>query len=98
MLSRTPSDEVLEDLCHTIGSATFQLGIELELDIVTLESIEIQHNKDLINQTRAVLKKWKSEKCSNKQIKYPLKTLAKSLKRVRRLNEIECLDEHFELR
>jgi hypothetical protein len=37
--------------------------IELELDIVTLESIEKNH-KELINQTRAVLKKWKTEKCS----------------------------------
>ena len=98
MLSWTPSDAALEELCHRIGKATFQLGIELELDIVTLESIEIQHNKDLINQTRAVLKKWKSEKCSNKQINYPLQTLAKSLKRVGRLNSIEILDDHFELR
>jgi hypothetical protein len=49
--------------------------LELELDIVTLQSIEIKHNKDLINQTRAVLKKWKSEKCSNKQLNYPLKTV-----------------------
>jgi hypothetical protein len=97
MLSWTPSDEALEDLCHTIGSATFQLGIELELDIVTLQSIEIKHNKDLINQTRAVLKKWKSEKCSNKQLNYPLKTLAKSLKRVGRSKSIEYLDDHFEL-
>ena len=97
MLSWTPSDDALEDLCHTIGSATFQLGIELGLDIVTLQSIEIKH-KELIDQTRAVLQKWKSEKSSHKQINYPLKTLAKSLKRVGRLNSIDYLDEHFELR
>jgi len=97
MLSWTPSDAALEELCHRIGKATFQLGIELELDIVELQSIEKNH-KELINQTRAVLKKWKSEKCSNKQINYPLQTLAKSLKRVGRLNSIEILDDHFELR
>ena len=97
MLSWIPSDNALEELSHRIGKATFQLGIELELDIVTLESIEKKH-KELINQTRAVLKKWKTEKCSNKQINYPLQTLAKSLKRVGRLNSIEILDDQFELR
>jgi hypothetical protein len=56
MLSWTPSDEALEDLCHTIGSATFQLGIELELDIVTLQSIEIKHNKDLKKEKKNMQK------------------------------------------
>jgi len=43
MLSWTPSHAALEELCHRIGNATFQLGIELELDIVTLQSIEKNH-------------------------------------------------------
>ena len=96
MLSWTPSHAALEELCHRIGNTTFQLGIELELDIVTLQSIERNH-KELSNQTRAVLEKWKSEKCSNKQMNYPLQTLAKSLKRVGKLNSIEILEYHFEL-
>ena len=51
MLSWTPSDDALEDLCHTIGSATFQLGIELGLDIVTLQSIEIKHRVNRSNKS-----------------------------------------------
>ena len=97
MLSWTPSHAALEELCHRIGNATFQLGIELELDIVTLQSIEKNHN-ELPDQTRAVLKKWKSEKCSNEQINYPLQTLAKSLMRVGKLKSIEIFEYHFGLR
>ena len=93
MSSWTPSDEALEDLCHTIGSATFQLGIELGLNISTLESIDREY-KELPDQTRAVLNKWKSEKCSNN---YPFKTLAKSLQRVGRLQSIGYLKDEFEL-
>ena len=89
MLSCTPSDDALEDVSHTVGSATFQLGIELGLNISTLESIEREY-KDVINQTRAVLNKWKSEKCSSN---CTFETLAKSLKRVRRLGSIEYLEE-----
>jgi hypothetical protein len=69
MLSWIPSDKALEELSHRIGKATFQLGIELELDIVTLESIEKNH-KELINQTRAetfppnILKR-KTKTCRN---------------------------------
>ena len=94
MLSWTPSDEALEDLCHEIGSASFQLGIELDLTVVVLQSIEIRH-KELITQARAILKTWKSEKCSNKQINYPFKTLAKSLQRVRRKNCINVIKLYF---
>jgi hypothetical protein len=94
MLSCTPSDDALEDLCHTIGNATFQLGIELGLNISTLESIDREY-KDLTNQTRAVLDKWKSEKCSSN---CTFETLAKSLKRVGRLESIEYLVEDFGLR
>jgi hypothetical protein len=61
-------------MVHTIGSATFQLGIELGLNISTLESIDREY-KDLTNQTRAVLDKWKSEKCSSN---CTFETLAKS--------------------
>ena len=96
MLSWTPSHAALEDLCHRIGNATFKLGIELELDIVTLQSIEKNH-KELPDQTREVLKKWISKKGSNEQINYPLQTLAKSLKQVGKLNSIKILQEHFRL-
>ena len=95
MLSWTPSDKALEDLCHRIGSATFQLGIELEINVVILVSIE-RTNKELVKQTRKMLKKWKSEKCSNGKINYPFKTLAKSLQRVRRSNSIEVLQWRFD--
>jgi hypothetical protein len=73
-----------------IGNATFQLGIELEINVVILESIERSH-KELTNQTRAMLKEWKSEKCSN-----PFKALAKSLQRVQKSSSIEVLKCWFD--
>jgi hypothetical protein len=77
-----------------IGNATFLLGIELEINAALLESI-VESNKELIDQTRAMLKQWKSEKCSNKQINYPFKTLAKSLQRVQKSSSIGVLKSWF---
>ena len=94
MISWTPSHDALEDLCHRIGNATFKLGIELELNIVTLQSIE-KNNKELPDQTREVLKNWISKKGSNEQINYPFQTLAKSLMRVGKFGSIQILEDHF---
>lgn len=93
MLEWTPDDTTLENISHHIGDKTFQLGIELGLTVNDLQGIEHSH-KDLIEQTREVLKKWK-ESLNPEEHERPVITLAKSLKRVDRYIVIGYLKDNF---
>ena len=55
----TPENEVLMELSNNIGNCAVQLGIELGLSVVDVESILHSHPRNMFEQNYNVLVKWK---------------------------------------
>ena len=54
-----PDDSVLHELTRHIGNCAMHLGIELGLDFSEIEHTMSKYRKDIFEQTRDILMKWK---------------------------------------
>lgn len=59
-LQSVPEDAVLDELAHNMGNCTVHLGIELGLNMPTIEETLNRYPKDMFDQTHDILKKWKN--------------------------------------
>ena len=50
---------MLKELSQNIGNCAIHLGIELELDVLAVESTPFAYPRDMFEQNYDILKKWK---------------------------------------
>jgi len=58
-LQEIPEDDVLKELSGKVGDCAIHLGVELGLDMATIEETLFKHPKNMFEQTFDVMKKWK---------------------------------------
>lgn len=85
-LSTLPSNTLLMYLSNHIGDSTFQLGIELELDVPILEGIRLHCKDKLLYQTRDILRQW-----TRNNPKATLGNLVKALYRIGKASSLKGL-------
>ncbi|CAC5363363.1 unnamed protein product [Mytilus coruscus] len=56
-----PTDEILDELAQVIGVVSFQLGIELELPITSLDIIQYNNERNLVAQCKEILYQWRDQ-------------------------------------
>ena len=49
----------MQDLSNKVGNCAIHLGVELELDMATIEETLFKYPKNMFQQTFDVMKKWK---------------------------------------
>lgn len=54
-----PTDEILDALAQVIGVLSFQLGIELELPITSIDIIQHDNGRNLVAQCKQILFQWR---------------------------------------
>ena len=59
-LQEIPEDDVLQELSKTVGNCAIHLGVELGLNMATIEEILKRYRNSMFEQTFGVMKKWKS--------------------------------------
>ncbi|XP_063407832.1 uncharacterized protein LOC134691311 [Mytilus trossulus] len=60
-LDLIPTDEILDELAQVIGVVSFQLGIELELPITSLDIIQYNNDRNLVAQCKDILYEWREQ-------------------------------------
>ena len=58
-IQEIPEDDVLEDVTKTVGPCVIHLGVELGLDMPTIQDTLFKYPNDMRKQTLDVMKKWK---------------------------------------
>lgn len=74
ILNTYPTDEILDALAPVVGLKSFQLGIELGLNVDLLQTIQYNYKGDLTSQTREILYIWRKD-----TLKPTIETLAQVL-------------------
>ncbi|XP_063419404.1 uncharacterized protein LOC134702429 [Mytilus trossulus] len=81
-----PTDEILDELAQVIGVVSFQLGIELELPITSLDIIQYNNDRNLVAQCKDILYEWREQ-----GVRSTIGVLVKALVNVGR--GTKCLEE-----
>ncbi|XP_071121341.1 uncharacterized protein [Mytilus edulis] len=81
-----PTDEILDALAQVIGVVSFQLGIELELPITSIDIIQHDNGRNLVAQCKDILFQWRM-----KGVRPTIRVLVEALLNVGR--GTKCLEE-----